>query len=105
MCSEFYVIMYCIFFHWFLVVLPKIIRIDKGTETGVLAIHCFMHDQHGDLENSVDSVLYGPSTQNKIERWWRELHHRMENFFKEQLTNLVENGEYDSSDITDRYDN
>ncbi|XP_028414879.1 uncharacterized protein LOC114537959 [Dendronephthya gigantea] len=81
-------------------VLPKIIRIDKGTETGVMAtIHCFLHDRIGDLENPVDS----PSTQNRIERWWRELHHRMEKFFKEQLRGLVENGDYDSSSITDRY--
>ena len=84
--------------------LPKTIRIDKRTETGTMAtMHCFLHDQHRDLEDSVDSVLYGPSTQNKIERWWRELHHRMEKFFKEQLAALAENGDYDSSNITDRY--
>ena len=51
----------------------------------------------------MDSVLYGPSTQKKIERWWRELHHRMEKFFKEQLAVLAGGGGYDSSNTTDRY--
>lgn len=80
------------------------IRVDKGTETGVMAtMHCFLRDKHGDLQNATDSVLYGPSTQNKIERWWRELLDRMERFFKQQLTTLVEDGDYDSTDETDRY--
>ena len=84
-------------------VVPKTIRIDEGTETGTMAtIHCYLHDQHRDFDNPVDSVLYGPSTQNKIEWWWGELHHRMEQFFKQQLAILVENGDYDSN-ITDRY--
>jgi len=50
-----------------------------------------------------EAVLYGPSTQNKIERWWRELLERMERFFKDQLKALVESGDYDSSDQIDRY--
>lgn len=41
-------------------------------------MHCFLRDQHGDLEDATKSVVYGPSTQNKIERWWRELVERME---------------------------
>ena len=83
---------------------PTTIRIDKGTETGTMAtIHCYLCHQHGDLDNPVDSVLYGPSTQNKIERWSRELHHRMEQFSKQKLAILVENGDYDSSNITDSY--
>ena len=39
----------------------------------------------GVLEDPVDTVTFGPSTSNKIERWWRELHERLETFFKEQL--------------------
>ena len=29
--------------------------------------HCSLRDKHGDLQNATDSVLYGPSTDNKIE--------------------------------------
>ncbi|KAJ7319492.1 hypothetical protein OS493_036135 [Desmophyllum pertusum] len=41
------------------------------------------------------SVIYGPSTENKIERWWRELLDRMERFFKVQLNQLLEDGSYE----------
>ena len=85
-------------------VLLQPIRIDRGTETGIIAtMHCFLRDKYGYLDDATESVLYGPSTQNKIERWWRELLERMERFFKQQLFLLVENGEYDPSDETDRY--
>ena len=64
---------------------------DRGTETGVMAtIHCYLRAQHGDLEDATESVLYGPSTENKIERWWRELLERMEAYFKSQLSTLLE---------------
>ena len=85
-------------------VLPLTIRIDRGSETGIMAtMHTFLRAQYDDLDDPVDSVLYGPSTQNKIERWWRELLDRMERFFKRQLSSLVENGDYDPRDKTDRY--
>ncbi len=48
--------------------LPFNIRMDHGTETGKLAAI-----QKGDMEDSTDSVVYGPSTSNKIERCWRNL--------------------------------
>ena len=54
------------------------------------------------LDDPIDCIIYGPSTQNKIERWWRELHHRMEKFFKEELKKLVENGHYDPHAEQDR---
>ena len=74
------------------------IRIDRGTETGVIAtMHSFLHGTHVGVVDATENVLYGPSTQNKIERWWRELHERMEKFFKGQLSSLVEDGSYDSS--------
>lgn len=83
--------------------LPQKIRVDKGTETGVMGtMHCFLRAKHGDMEDPSDSVVFGPSTQNKIERWWRELLERMERFFKKQLSSLIENGDYDSSDEIDR---
>ena len=67
-------------------------------------IHCFLREKHGDLENPTDVVLYGPSTQNKIERWWRDLHERMERFFKDQLKSLVGSGEHNSSDKFGRHE-
>lgn len=84
-------------------VLPSRIRVDRGTETGVMAtIHCYLRAQHGDLEDATESVLYGPSTENKIARWWRELLERMEAYFKSQLSTLLEDGLYDPQDEKDR---
>ena len=45
------------------------------------------------------NVLYGPSTENKIERWWGELHPRMEEFFKQQLRDLTYYGHYNYCDL------
>ncbi|XP_020908948.1 uncharacterized protein LOC110246907 [Exaiptasia diaphana] len=84
-------------------VLPVHLRIDRGTETDVMAtMQMFLCDKYNVLEDPNDSVLYGPSTQNKIERWWRELLERLERFFKQQLKNLAEDGDYDSTSMTDR---
>ena len=47
------------------------------------------------MDDPTDSIIYGPSTSNKIERWWRELHDRLEKFFKEQLIALLRGREYD----------
>ena len=66
-------------------------------------MHTFLRAQYDDQDDPVDSVLYGPSTQNKIEWWWRELLDRMERFFKSQLSSPVENGDYDPNDQTDKY--
>ena len=87
--------------------IPSILRIDRGTETDVMTtIHCGLHQLKGTSEDIDDivanNVLYGPSTANKIERWWRELHHRMETFFKEQLNFLLNNGHYDQTDQRNR---
>ena len=84
-------------------VLPCRLRVDKGTETMDLATtHSYLRSQHGDLEEATDSILYGPSTQNKIERWWRELLERMEQYFNQKLNELVEGGAYDPNDLNDR---
>lgn len=84
--------------------LPQRIRVDKGTETGIMTtMHCFLIDKKTDLEDATESVLFGPSTQNKIERWWRELLERMEKYFKLQLSTLIEDGDYDATDEIDRY--
>ena len=87
---------------------PRTIRVDKGTETGVMAeMQCQFHVIYrtfGDdiKETSTKAVRYGPSTANKIERFWRDLHERFEGFFKEQLADLVDRGYYDSTNHLDR---
>jgi hypothetical protein len=65
-------------------------------------MHSYLRSEHGDLEDATDSVMYGPSTQNKIERWWRELLERMERYFKQQLNGLIEDGQYDRDDASHR---
>ncbi len=48
-------------------VISQRLRIDKGSETGVMAtIHSFLRKNHDDLEDATDSVFYGPSTSNKV---------------------------------------
>ena len=43
------------------------LRLDKGTETGIMAtIHGFLRKGHGDITNSAETVHYGPSTSNKV---------------------------------------
>ncbi|XP_068674224.1 uncharacterized protein [Montipora foliosa] len=84
-------------------VISNNLRLDKGTETGYMAtIHSYLRQQGDASSNGTDTVHYGPSTNNKIERWWRELHNRLERFFKRQLLMLLERGHYDPNNQTDR---
>ena len=84
--------------------LPTRLRVDKGTETGIMtAMHCYLQERANDIRDASETVLYGPSTQKKIERWWRELLERMERYFKAQLNKLLEDGQYDPSNENDRY--
>ena len=83
-------------------IIPSKLRIDRGTETGLLAtLHVFLRQDHGDMTPE-DTVEYGPSTSNRIECWWRELHERLEKFFKFQLQQLLDQGFYDPEDEEDR---
>ena len=42
------------------------IRLDKGTETGVMAtMHALVRQQHGDMD-PLETVIYGPSTSNQV---------------------------------------
>lgn len=66
-------------------------------------MHTFPRAQQDYLDDPVDSIFYGPLTQNKIEQWRHELLDRQERFSKRQLSSLDENGFYDPSDQTDRY--
>ena len=49
-----------------------------------------------------DTVHFGSSTSNRIERYWKEIHERMEKFLKCQLLELLERGHYDPEDEDDR---
>ncbi|ESO95930.1 hypothetical protein LOTGIDRAFT_175038 [Lottia gigantea] len=83
--------------------LPLRLRVDRGTETGDLTtIHCYLLDKKLDDMDVTDCILYGPSTENKIERFWRELHHRLEIYFKRQLSSLLESGAYNPSNKIER---
>ncbi len=69
---------------------PNYLRIDKGTETGVMAsIHAYIKSKCGDMEDPTDAVIYGPSTSNKIEHWWRDLHECIEKGLKSYLNQLL----------------
>lgn len=46
--------------------LPSIIRVDRGSETGIISsMQGFLRQNHGDIEPT-DTVVYGPSTTNKV---------------------------------------
>jgi hypothetical protein len=47
--------------------MASIMRMDKGTETGVLAtMHACLREQHGDTDNASNTIIYGPSTSNQV---------------------------------------
>jgi len=83
--------------------MPRYLRVDRGNETGIMtAIHAYLIGQVGDFDDPIDSVIFGKSTSNKIERWWRDLHERLEGYFKEQLKALLDNHLYDPENVQDR---
>ena len=42
------------------------LRVDKGSETGIMAtMHAFLWRRHGDMDPS-DTVVYGLSTANQV---------------------------------------
>ena len=66
------------------------LRIDKVSETGVTAtMHTILRSGHCKLEDLSESVIFGKSAANQIERWWRELHDCFEKYFKEQLMHIL----------------
>ena len=82
--------------------LSNFVRLDRAQKFA--AIHTFLRCIVGDMEDPTDSVIYGPSTSNKIERWWRDLpvHERMELYFKHQLSELLSSRNYDPHCLADR---
>ena len=65
-------------------------------------IHAYLLNQHKVMDDPTDSIIYGPSTSNKIERWWRDLHERLEKFFKVPLTVPLRGGEHDPHSALNR---
>ena len=57
------------FFHFFLLpstVISQHLRLDRGSETGIMAtIHAYLRQTHEDVDAS-NTVHYGPSTNNKV---------------------------------------
>ena len=83
--------------------LSTYLRIDRGTETGKMAtIHAYLVNKIGIIDDATDSIIYSPSTSNKIEHAWRDLHERLERYFKAQLRELLERPEYDPNCNHDR---
>ena len=47
-------------------IMPSVLRLDKGTETGIMTtMHAFLRTHHKDMD-PVDTVIYGPSTSNQV---------------------------------------
>ena len=84
--------------------MPRFIRLDKGSETGKMAtMQVYLTNQlNNDLTDPNDSIIYGKSPTNKIERWWRDLHERLEKYFKQQLSALLHTNRYDPHSEMDR---
>ena len=77
-------------------VMPLVHRLDKGTEMGKMSTpHAFLVNKAEIMDDAVDSIIYGPSTSNKIERWWHDLHERFERYFREHLAYLLQRRYYD----------
>ena len=48
-------------------IMPSMIRLDRGTETGTMAtIHAFLRRNHDDMDDPCESIIYGPSTSNQV---------------------------------------
>ena len=71
-------------------------RIDRSTETGnIVTIRSYLMSQYGFSKDPIDYVCYGPCITNKLERWWRDLHERLEKYFKSPLKEFLYKQEYD----------
>ena len=47
--------------------MPSYLRMDRGTETGVMStIHAFLHRHHDMNVDPTETVIYGPSTANQV---------------------------------------
>ena len=62
----------------------------------------FLMERHGISQEDVESVLLGPSTDNKIERLWRDVREKVCNPYKLILNRLSDDGLYDPTCQDDR---
>ena len=54
-------------YYFYLLVLPRTLRIDRGTETDVMAtIHCFMRSKQGDLNWIIQLTVFYMGHQHRI---------------------------------------
>ena len=50
--------------------ISRMIKLDKGAEIGVMAtMHAYFRTNHSDIDDPVDTILYGPSTSNQVTRF------------------------------------
>ena len=48
-------------------IMPSMIRLDRGTETGTMAtMHAFLRRNHDDMDDPCESIIYGPSKSNQV---------------------------------------
>ena len=62
----------------------------------------FLLEREGYDQSDAEGVILGPSTDNKIERLWRDLVEKVVNIFRPILHSLVEDGSYSPTDVVDR---
>ena len=72
----------------------------SGIQANILCASLFLISYY--IKVKLEKYLFQNLYLLKIERWWRELHHHLEKFFKRQLRMLQEQGHYDSNNETDR---
>ena len=65
-------------------------------------VQVYLANKYEVMDDSVEAIIHGPSTSNKIERWWRDLHERLEKYFKVQLTQLLRDRQYNPHDLLNR---
>lgn len=78
---------------------PCVVRGDRGTENSILRdIQLALRLNHNDSMRHV-SFMYGRSTSNqRIERWWRQLSEKSALFWKSLFKDLQRMGAFDNSD-------
>ena len=51
--------------------MPSFLRIDKGTETGkMVTVHVYLINEFEVMDDPVEAVIYGPSTNWKMVAWF-----------------------------------
>ncbi|XP_074642757.1 uncharacterized protein LOC141899985 isoform X1 [Tubulanus polymorphus] len=75
---------------------PRCVRIDAGTENGILASiqEAFLTDHTNEA-----SVVIGRSTSNqRIERWWRTLRHSLGQYWMNLFKDMADRGLFSNAD-------